>query len=571
MIIVLAIATSLLPAESFGPFVYRLAPLFGHGEIHNLTDVVTSFIRASKLFYALGAMCICLGVVVAYLRSLSNRPKETVESQTFKLIDFERKDYWLIVSICIFLFLSIPTLNQSLWWDEAWTMQYVHGSWLNLLAPNEGNNHIFSTFLIKLISKIFGETEWTVRLPALTFGVTTVTGIFFVSKKLWESRLIINLTTLFASTSYGVVFCSINARGYAIVLAASVWLGFFLLSIDYPRKEVVYICYVIIGLVAVLTLPTAVIILAGFIVSIVFVAITNKSHAREAINFINLTLLIGFICLLIYAWSLPVRVMFMAARVPATGGVFRFVVLKFSYWGMFAGNFLCGLIILLASVIGVISLYFRERKLAIYLTVCIAGAILIQIRSGFSSFWYSSLGLIFIPLTLGESLNVIVKCISRYLTPAFRAPLIVAALIAALFVTGNIISVSRLWAPRSRAREIAAMLSYYQERRSYPFEVIGSVTPLRYYFEKKHLYYESASDASYSNLKKISIDNEANRFEVILFHGQRSEMPSLLFQDKHYIEFGGWADEYTVFYQPELDSLLEEDLKDNNMERAILP
>ena len=44
------------------------------------------------------------------------------------------------------------------------------------------NNHLMNTLLLKASISIFGENEWSVRLPAVTFGVLGIPALYWVAR-----------------------------------------------------------------------------------------------------------------------------------------------------------------------------------------------------------------------------------------------------------------------------------------------------------------------------------------------------------------------------------------------------
>ena len=81
-------------------------------------------------------------------------------------------------------------ITQSLWWDEIWsTMPYVKAASVWDIFTTLGyyfNNHLLYSLLARGSIKIFGESEFAARLPALVFGLL---GILFLYSNSLKNKL----------------------------------------------------------------------------------------------------------------------------------------------------------------------------------------------------------------------------------------------------------------------------------------------------------------------------------------------------------------------------------------------
>jgi hypothetical protein len=115
--------------------------------------------------------------------------------------------------------LRVYGLAQDLWLDEitpivdytGLSVAQIVGSYLR------SNNHLLNTLLLKASIATFGETEWSVRLPAMIFGAATVPAVYWVAR-VGLSRAASLGATLMLAGSYHHVFFSQNARGYTAYL-----------------------------------------------------------------------------------------------------------------------------------------------------------------------------------------------------------------------------------------------------------------------------------------------------------------------------------------------------------------
>lgn len=129
---------------------------------------------------------------------------------------------WGILAITgLAIILRSSGLSQSFWIDEVVTLQYTTYGFLEQLTVFVSpNNHLLNTLLIKLSIALFGENEWSVRLPAVLFGVGTIPVLFWLIRRsmgAWPALAV----TLLLAVSYHHIFFSQNARGYAAHLFLS--------------------------------------------------------------------------------------------------------------------------------------------------------------------------------------------------------------------------------------------------------------------------------------------------------------------------------------------------------------
>lgn len=102
----------------------------------------------------------------------------------------------------------------SLWVDE-----YVHLSEVNrLLSPESGSegdtNGIFLTWCMLLLIKVFGASEFTVRLPSVIMSTLSIPLVYVLAKNLFNRGVGIISAFLFSSSLYVVCWARIG-RNYA--------------------------------------------------------------------------------------------------------------------------------------------------------------------------------------------------------------------------------------------------------------------------------------------------------------------------------------------------------------------
>ena len=121
--------------------------------------------------------------------------------------------------ILISLALRIVGLNTDLWMDEVFTLvntvRPAFGEILSIYSSD--NQHTLYSLFAKISVQLFGEHAWSLRLPALLFGVASIWATARVARLAFGVREAL-LAALLCAVSYHHIWFSQNARGYTILL-----------------------------------------------------------------------------------------------------------------------------------------------------------------------------------------------------------------------------------------------------------------------------------------------------------------------------------------------------------------
>jgi len=133
----------------------------------------------------------------------------------------EKQDIKIKWGIFIFLLavslaLRLYRLNMSFWMDELITVtEFVSKPWLKIITEVPyPNNHILYTLLAKLSMTVFGEHEWSARLPAMIMGAITPPAAYLIFRKRF-SEFAAAGAGLFLALNFWSVWFSQDARGYS--------------------------------------------------------------------------------------------------------------------------------------------------------------------------------------------------------------------------------------------------------------------------------------------------------------------------------------------------------------------
>jgi hypothetical protein len=122
-------------------------------------------------------------------------------------------------------------------YDESWTyLAYVHNGFITFKRYVQGdtNNHLLNTWLMELSIKLFGESEFTMRLPNVLSHLLFLVYSAKIVRTLSSKALIIGGFLLLNMNPYLIEFFSV-ARGYGIsmgLIMASLYFAYKFISLN---------------------------------------------------------------------------------------------------------------------------------------------------------------------------------------------------------------------------------------------------------------------------------------------------------------------------------------------------
>ncbi len=131
--------------------------------------------------------------------------------------------HWLALLTALAAVLRIPGMNDGLWLDEIITLvESVRFPLSRIVTVFPGDNqHTFFSVLARLSVVAFGEHPWSLRLPAVLFGIATVPLLYGCARE-FVGRAEAALSSLLLATVYHHVWFSQNARAYSMLAFLSV-------------------------------------------------------------------------------------------------------------------------------------------------------------------------------------------------------------------------------------------------------------------------------------------------------------------------------------------------------------
>ncbi|PWT89363.1 MAG: hypothetical protein C5B54_09040 [Acidobacteria bacterium] len=205
----------------------------------------------------------------------------------------------LLILLIIATALRLYDLGAGLWHDEILTyVSYVKLPIGEIITTfHDQNQHFLFTILAHACIKLFGHTNWALRLPAVFFGVCSIAALFYFGR-LVTSEIESLFATALMTFSYHHIWFSQNARGYTGLLFFTILSSYFLLrAIREPadRWWILYACSAALGM---FTNFTILFIIAGHF----FLFLRKSSKLR---GFLLGFALAGFLTILLHALALP--------------------------------------------------------------------------------------------------------------------------------------------------------------------------------------------------------------------------------------------------------------------------
>ncbi|HEY1483783.1 MAG TPA: glycosyltransferase family 39 protein [Candidatus Acidoferrum sp.] len=128
-------------------------------------------------------------------------------------------------------FLRFHTLAaKTFWFDEGMSVGIARLDWFNfarILWRREANMSLYYLLLRPWLH--FGNSEYFVRSLSVIFGLATIPALYFLSRKLFGSRVGLIATALLAVNAYHIRY-SQEARSYSLMVLLCVCSGFYFLK-----------------------------------------------------------------------------------------------------------------------------------------------------------------------------------------------------------------------------------------------------------------------------------------------------------------------------------------------------
>ncbi|NNF37587.1 MAG: hypothetical protein HKN71_02900 [Gemmatimonadetes bacterium] len=366
---------------------------------------------------------------------------------------------WVAAVLAFALALRIPALNAGLWVDEIETL--VAFTRLPVFeipfALESQNNHVLYTLAAWVTTTLFGESAWSLRLPAVLFGVASIWAVVQLGRELGTPRQGVLAAVLIAASSHHVFF-SQSARGYTALMFTATFATVLLLRLLRAEKPVArgpWVLYVILLLATCMAHLTggAVVAVHGAIGLVAW--IRGRGQGRSVV--------LGTVAagVLVVLWLLPGLESLMVglggeeeAAVSGSewvtlGWLIRETLAGLSagvpggWLGIVAGSFVGG--------VGLVSMVRRDSEAAVAMVlppVLILGALVATSHNLWPRFFFFAMG--FVVLFAVRGVDVSLRTVL-----GGRGPRVTAALLL-LAALGSTLTVPSVWVPKQDYEGAAA-------------------------------------------------------------------------------------------------------------------
>jgi 4-amino-4-deoxy-L-arabinose transferase-like glycosyltransferase len=200
--------------------------------------------------------------------------------------------------------LRIINLDSNLWYDEIRSLVDSVRSPLGQIVTHfpSNNDHLFYSVLANLSIDAFGEHAWTLRLPAVTFGIASIPMLYWLGAGV-TTRLEALAAAGLLAVSYHHIWFSQNARGYTILLfCALLATHLLLIGLRHDRRSA-YLGYAVVtalGTYTHLTMALVSLCQAAIVAGHLLAQPSTRREPRAWINPVLGFVLAGLLTLLLY-------------------------------------------------------------------------------------------------------------------------------------------------------------------------------------------------------------------------------------------------------------------------------
>jgi len=212
----------------------------------------------------------------------------------------------MVLVLAVAAVLRIISLNTDLWIDEVLTLtRYVRLPVGQIIANySSDNQHILFSVLARASVSIFGESAWSLRVPAVVFGLASIWATMRLATLVYGSRVALYSGMLLA-LSYHHIWFSQNARGYMLLLFGTVYSTWLLLRGLQSGRWRCWVMYALVIALSTWAHLTAVFVAAAHGFVIAFLLLRQGGLDRGRWRALVALVLAAWFCLHLFALVLP--------------------------------------------------------------------------------------------------------------------------------------------------------------------------------------------------------------------------------------------------------------------------
>jgi Dolichyl-phosphate-mannose-protein mannosyltransferase len=191
-------------------------------------------------------------------------------------------------------------LFEPIQYDEAFTyLVYArHPLWDGISNYSAPNNHLFNTALVHLCVRIFGGSEWALRLPALLAGVGIVPATYLLARRLLFDKNGALMSAAVSAASVPLIYYSVSARGYALLVLVSLLLFALCTKAQQCGSEATWAAIVLASAVGFAVMPT---MLFPYATAMVWTICNTALSKSRSLRMVIKEISIASVCILVLA------------------------------------------------------------------------------------------------------------------------------------------------------------------------------------------------------------------------------------------------------------------------------
>jgi hypothetical protein len=266
---------------------------------------LTEQLLAGALLFRMGV--VILGILIVVLGRVITGMVEIKWGEPC----FESKNKDSISFVLVFfaaLALRLYGLNAGLWHDEILTyVKYVRLPFGEIISTYEDQNqHFLYTLLAHASLSIFGDSAWSIRLPAALFGIASIWALYLLGRQVATSREALLASALLAF-SYHHIWFSQNARGYMGLLFWTIFASWLFLRGLHENRPGIWVFYAVAAAFGTYTNTAMLFVIVSHVFMYLFQLWVRRNEARPY-RWVGFWLgfgMAGFLTLFLHALALP--------------------------------------------------------------------------------------------------------------------------------------------------------------------------------------------------------------------------------------------------------------------------
>jgi mannosyltransferase len=214
----------------------------------------------------------------------------------------------IVAILCAAAVLRLYALDSGLWYDEILTyVQYGRLPFGEIITTyDDQNQHFLYSVLAHASFLSFGESGWSLRLPAVLFGVGSIWVLYLLGREVADTREGL-LSAALLTFSYHHIWFSQNARGYIGLLFWTILSSWLLLRAIRETRPQLWVFYAVAVALGAYTHVTMIFIVTGHFI-IYLRSLSDRRHEKWPHRWSGLFLgfgLAGLLTLALFSVVLP--------------------------------------------------------------------------------------------------------------------------------------------------------------------------------------------------------------------------------------------------------------------------